>query len=235
MELKLKFNPKLFTEAPERLAKNMRFASAVALTRTAVEIKDREVQTMRSVFDRPTPWTLNSLGVKPATKTDLVALVRKREFGASSAGHIIGPHIEGGGSRGKRRFEQAVGGFIVPGENMPLDKYGNVKPATYVKVLSQLKLQKDSTANASKSKRSRSKRIGETYFRQGNIIFVRTSRDRGAGSGRDNFYPAFIITRPPKYRLRFRYFETGQKAFDELFPAQLDRDIGQAIRDAGWK
>lgn len=225
MDIKVKFDASIFTQSPERLAKNIRFASAVALTRTAGEIRLAEIAEMKSVFDRPTPWTLNSLAVKPATKTDLVALVRKKEFGANSAGHILGPHIEGG-ARGQRRAEQALGGFVVPGRGMKLDRYGNLPPATYVKILSQLKLSSDSTANASSSSRSKAKRRNEAYFRQGNIVFQRKGKA---------IMPALIITRPPNYRIRFPYFTKGEKVFDALFPAQFDRAIGQAFRDAGWK
>lgn len=225
MDLKLKFDSKVFTEAPSRLAKNINFATAVALTRTAKDIREREIGLMRQVFDRPTPWTLNSLAVKPATKTDLVALVRKKEFGANSAGHILGPHIEGGG-RGQRRAEQALGGFVVPGRGMKLDRYGNLPASVYVKILSQLKLQRDSTANASQSTRSKSKRKKEAYFRQGNIVFQRTGRA---------IMPALIITRPPHYNRRFHYFDKGNEVFNELFPRHFDRAIEQALNDSGWK
>ena len=225
MDIKVKFDALGFTQSTSRLAKNIRFATAVALTRTALDIRLAEIGEMKSVFDRPTPWTLNSLAVKPATKTDLVALVRKKEFGANSAGHILGPHIDGG-PRGMRRAEQALGGFVVPGRGMKLDRYGNLPPATYVKILSQLKLSSDSTANASSSSRSKAKRRNEAYFRQGNIVFQRNGKA---------IMPALIITRPPKYSARFPYFKKGAKVFDDLFPAQFDRAIGQAFSNAGWK
>lgn len=237
MDIKVKFDSSAFTQSPARLAKNIRFATAVALTRTAGTIRLAEIAEMKSVFDRPTPWTLNSLAVKPATKTNLVALVRKKEFGANSAGHILGPHIDSG-QRGMRRAEQALGGFVVPGRGMKLDRYGNLAPATYVKILSQLKLSSDSNANASNSSRSKAKRRNEAYFmlsdkkglgkRVGKrIVFQRKGQ---------NIMPALLILKqPPKYGARFPYFRKGEKVFDTVFPFEFDRAIEQAFSDAGWK
>jgi hypothetical protein len=55
--------------------RQMPFAVALALTRTAQDVKRAEQAEMRGVFDRPTPFTLNSLFTKPATKQSLEARV----------------------------------------------------------------------------------------------------------------------------------------------------------------
>jgi len=44
---------------------------AGALTQTAIQAQADIVQPMTQVFDRPTPYTLNSTNVSPATKTQL--------------------------------------------------------------------------------------------------------------------------------------------------------------------
>ncbi|SER86124.1 hypothetical protein SAMN04244573_04468, partial [Azotobacter beijerinckii] len=51
-----------------RIERQMPFATALALTRTAQLAKEAIEQDMRSVFDRPTRWTLNSLRLIPARK-----------------------------------------------------------------------------------------------------------------------------------------------------------------------
>ena len=48
------------------LPRQLRFAAVLAITRTAKRVADAEVDEMRDVFDRPTPFTLRSVFVKGA-------------------------------------------------------------------------------------------------------------------------------------------------------------------------
>jgi len=50
------------------ITKQIPFAMAKALTLTAIQAQTDIVQAMTQVFDRPTPYTLNSLYAQPATK-----------------------------------------------------------------------------------------------------------------------------------------------------------------------
>jgi len=50
--------------------KQLPFAYSLAVNRTAKLVKQAEIDKMRAVFDRPTPYTLNSLYVKPGTKAN---------------------------------------------------------------------------------------------------------------------------------------------------------------------
>jgi hypothetical protein len=55
--------------------KEFGFAAVVALTRTAQAIKQEQPKEMNRVFDRPKPWTLNSVFMQKATKSIPVARV----------------------------------------------------------------------------------------------------------------------------------------------------------------
>ena len=57
---------------------------ATALTRTAVEVKDALRAELPRVFDRPTPYTLNSLFVKPARADRLQAETYFKDDSAGS-------------------------------------------------------------------------------------------------------------------------------------------------------
>ena len=46
---------------------NVPRAAAIALNESLVIAKDAVVEEMRRVFDRPTPWTLNSMRVRRAS------------------------------------------------------------------------------------------------------------------------------------------------------------------------
>lgn len=51
------------------------FATALALSRTASEVKAAHRQMLPTIFDRPTRFTLNALMASPATKARPVASV----------------------------------------------------------------------------------------------------------------------------------------------------------------
>jgi hypothetical protein len=68
----------------ERL-KGFGFAAIVAITRTASAIKKAQPEEMKAVFDRPKPWTLNSVYLKPATKSQPWARVWLKDKDASAS------------------------------------------------------------------------------------------------------------------------------------------------------
>jgi len=89
---------KRVTEELAKAEKQVKFAAAVALTRTA-QIAKREVEAeMPKVFDRPTRWSLNSLRLIPAKKDRLVARVEMKNEADKSAPATkwLSPEIEGG-------------------------------------------------------------------------------------------------------------------------------------------
>lgn len=69
------------------------YATATALTRAAQGLMDRLRDEMRVVFDRPTPYTLNSLRMVPARKDRLEARVwfKDEADGAQPASVWIAP------------------------------------------------------------------------------------------------------------------------------------------------
>lgn len=136
----------------DQAGKQARFAAARALTSTAQEIREAIKQEMVRVLDRPTPYTLNSQYVKPATKDDLRAEVWLKDDRATSNAGIAAtryllPQIDGGTRRWKR-FERALqitqqmpnGWFAVPAAGARLDAYGNVSSGQIIQILSQLRV-----------------------------------------------------------------------------------------------
>lgn len=141
--------------------KQVRFATAVALTRTAKHAQASVIDEMRAKFDRPTPTTLRSLFVKPATKANLEAMVylKTKPLGGKnprSMAQTIG-HQFGGGPRNAKMLEEALrasgyvqaGEFIVPAAGAKLDRYGNWQRGQIVQALSQLRIGRGGYDNAS--------------------------------------------------------------------------------------
>ena len=128
--------------------KQARWAAAVSLTKTAVEIKNKLTADMAGGFQSASPWSLRSQFMKPARKDDLVALVgikdQKPSRGVAPA-TLLKEHFTGG-ARGSKPMEMALrakrllptGYSVAPGAGMPLDAYGNPKKNAITELLGAL-------------------------------------------------------------------------------------------------
>ena len=129
------------------IAKQIPFAMAKALTLTAIQAQTDIVQAMMQVFDRPTPYTLNSTYVIPATKDRLESFVQLKDSAAREP--AISPRSRGlrrdrNPKRGEKALQRmgalASGSFIAPGAGLKLDQYGNISAGTMTKILSAVQV-----------------------------------------------------------------------------------------------
>ena len=129
--------------------RRIKAAVATALTRTAVQVRDKVKTAMVTSLDRPTAYTMRQLKYVAATAERPVAAVgfgvvaitdqrgdvmRYQDLGASEtpAGKYLHDQIHGGPRRDKR-FEKALravnvlpqGWFAVPGQRAKMDSHGN--------------------------------------------------------------------------------------------------------------
>ncbi|WP_291854839.1 hypothetical protein [Bradyrhizobium sp.] len=202
------------------------FQLAYTLTKVAQDIRDGERETIRAVFDRPTPFSSNSLFVRPATKHLLTAIVQFKEgFGSIPAWKYLGPQVEGGGRR-KKRHERALervgilrsDEYCVPGKSVGLDAYGNMRGGDIVRILSRLGAAEGRAGyqmNATPRSRARIARTGGTTY------FVSRGR-RGSPDGvyqrrRGGVMPVLIFVRAPKYTKRFPFYERAHAIFHQRF------------------
>jgi hypothetical protein len=158
-------NGKEFQDAQARWAKKAEKAFLDAIDRTAVAIKEAEVNLMKLKFDRPTRFTLNSLYVKRTQNKVPIAYVEtKQGFNSVPAGRFLSPQVEGG-QRRMKSHERQLGGYTIPGKSITLNQYGNLPGSTYVKILSQLGISRDAspTPNAQRPRdRARLSSAGTT-------------------------------------------------------------------------
>lgn len=211
------------------------FVTAYALTQTAKDIKAAEIASMKSVFDRPSRFTLNAIYLKPATKNDLVAMVYFKDgFGSIPAWRYLGPQVEGGGRSHKAHEKRLIRAghmksdeFAVPGAGAKLDQYGNISGPTIEKILSHVQAAEQFAgyqANATNSRRSKAKRRkGGTYF-----VLRPDGNGRARGNVAPGIYlrqklneivPVIMFVKAPKYRKRFPFYETARQVFDARFTA----------------
>ena len=191
---------------------------------TAWIVKKKLSEEMARVFDRPTPFTLRSIFIKPATETKEyveIGLINEVSKGRAPSKYLQSSIL--GGQRPEKRFEYWMrqagilpqGMFIVPGPAAPLNQYGNIQGGEYTRILSWLKAHPDVySRTTSKSKRSKK---GKAYD-----YFLRGTQGHMQGlwkhvTATDRISPVLLFVKQPQYEQRFKFFEVAdQTAANEV-------------------
>ena len=216
------------------------FAVAMALTKTGQKAQAEVKKAMPNVFDRPTPYTLNSTYLRPATKTRLEALVKIKDeaFKGIPANKYLHAQAFGGG-RNLKRSERSLqikghlkdGLQVVPGSGMPLDAYGNVRSGQMTRILSAVQASSDPYQNQTKAslKRSRSRKKAEYFVGApagGRLplgVYERKARQ---------IKPMLLFVKPGRYKKRLPFHDIVARVTREEFEAQLYLAIQRALATA---
>jgi hypothetical protein len=223
----------------------MPFAVSLALNRTAQDVKQSLVSEIGRVFDRPNPFTLNSVRIRPATKTKLeVEIWLKDDMeGGIAPSHYLGPQVFGGDRRLKR-FERALlarkllppGMFAVPGSGAKLDSYGNISRGQIVQILSALgAAEMVSGYSANRTQQSRKRRgplpeffVGRPSNGKGPLGVWQRFRFAHGGA----IKPILIFVRKPQYRARLDVYGTIEQTAERQFLGHLERAAAEAMSTA---
>lgn len=211
------------------------FATARALTRTAQAVQQDLKAEMARVFDRPTRYTLGALRVRPATKTNLSATVHyKNEPGRDGAGGYLQPQIKGG-PRPYKRFEQHLqragilppGFFVVPGSGVRLNAFGNMSPGQITQVLSGVRAAPDIYARSSKASARRNPKPLQYFVSRGGHLPLGIWQRVGQA-----VRPIMMFVRSPAYKVRFRFFDVASRSATKHFPIEFRRSLADALATA---
>lgn len=210
-------------------------AVAQSITFTAERVQRDLVNTMAQVFNSPTPFTLNSVRKTSATPSKLFAEVRLKDEAplGTPASRYLSAQIDGG-KRDKKGLERSLrfnsfisdSQFMVPGDDAALNAYGNIAKSQIVKALSNIKAQRDSSANtASEKAKTRQRKSGRQYFWM-----------RGAGiywrEGNAGLRSFMVITQKPNYERRFDFFGISERSVTKHLPEQFQRSVDRVLRSA---
>lgn len=238
------------------------FAMALALTQTAKDVQAAEQKEMRDVFDRPTPYTLRSLFLRPATKQRLEAQVFfKDESGTTGKGtpatKYLLPQVFGG-LRNQKRFERALQRsaklppghdqeiYAVPGEGARLDSFGNLSRGQIVQILSDLRLL-EQVAGAKQNRLTRAEVAARRAGGDKRVRYKRAKYFIGApGDGRlplgvweyirsafgRGIRPVLIFVSRPQYEPRFDFFDVGRRVADKEFVLNFRVALTRALATA---
>lgn len=221
-----------------------RFASigAAALNKTAFDVRDGIRTEMTRVFDRPVPYTLNSLAVKRADIGNLTAEVGFKEAGAGriSASKYLMAEVKGGRRR-KKAFEKKLdaagltppGRYAVPGPGVRLDQHGNLPLSTIKEILSHVQANdgKRASRNLSTARRLRGaqKRIGGKY-----IVVSEPGKGLAPGIWRRDLAgrsvaPVVLFVRPPDYAPRLDFEGVAVRIARERLPFHLNNEFRASL------
>ncbi len=233
----------------EGAQKQVAFATRVALTRSAQKVKLAEEKEMRDVFRTPTPYTMSSLFVRPATRTNLTAEVKLKDWAmkATPASKFLSAQIAGG-QRTQKRFERALqsvgalppGYRIVPGAAAKLDAYGNMNRGQIVQILAFFRAFPEAGYKANMTAQGRAKLARGTKARQGFAYFAGRPGDRlplgiyqrvsfAAGSA---LKPVMIFVKSAIYRPIFDFEYVAEKTVQAEFSSEFARAFAEAQRTA---
>lgn len=250
-----------FGEALKALAdceSQVAYATARALNATAENLQETLRSEMKAVFKGgPTPYTLNSLFLRRATKSRLEAVVWLKTRNRPE--HYLLPQIQGGG-RPMKRFEerlQAMGLMrldqrAVPASDVKLDGYGNMTKGQISQIMSHLRA--DSAKGVAQAvgygKRSKSKRTSVEYF----VSRGRSSQRYGyAGRSKGAMYsqhlpagvyvryrtpwgsavkPVLIFVSATRYSKRFDFFGIAERVVGSRLPLHIQVFVQEAMRTA---
>ncbi|MDP3848613.1 MAG: hypothetical protein Q8R10_19515 [Pseudomonas sp.] len=211
------------------------YATALALTETAKCVKERLEGEMRTVFDRPTRYTLDSLRLFPATKAKLQARVwmKNEADKAAPASKWLTPEIYGG-ARPDKRTESLLhargilpgGMYVVPGAGMKLDGFGNVNRGQLQRIISGLGAQGDRYQNSTDSKRSQANKARYFVMHRGRSPIGIAER---TGKGRGGVSMLLAFVGKPGYHKALDFFAIAEREADDQLPAQFELAMARAL------
>jgi hypothetical protein len=205
----------------DKTQRQIKFATAKALTRTAVRIQEAETRAIEKSFDRPISFTKRAIGIAPATTANLEA----RVFVKDRQAKYLEPQIMGG-SRGIKTFERRFnskggsGGYWVPGPGVKLNASGNIPLNTIKQIALQLQLA------GAKSGLFQTVFIGRPK-NQPNKPFAIWAKDK-----KGKLVPMLIrLDKSPTYRRRFDFYGIGNRLKGQVFNEEFNRAMREALND----
>ncbi len=254
MQISIKTNIREVQKALEKAAGQVPFAMATALNKTAAKARDAVKAEMPRVFDRPTPWVMNSLRIRYATKASLSAeLAYKDRNSVESSRSMVEPHVFGG----KRHFKAMEARLLnaglipkgynaVPGGAAKLDAHGNMSRGQITQLLNVLGAYTEAGYNKANSKTI--ERLAKGNVKKNIYGFVYWVNPVG-GSARSrhlqpgvyqrvttgfgsSLKPILIFVKQGSYKKRLPFFESVQKTVDAEFTGEFNRAFDEAMRTA---
>lgn len=200
-----------------KVQKQITFATAKALTRTAKRIQEAEQREIEKCFDRPVAFTKRSIGITPATTTTLIAKVFVKDLQAK----YLLPQIMGG-RRAVKKFESRFdgAGYWVPGPGIKLNNAGNIPLNEIKRIAAQLQLA------GQKSGHFQRVFIGRPAKQPAKPFAIWAEAKKG------KLVPLLIrLDHAPAYSRRFDFYGVAERMVGKTLAEEMGRAVKEAIQD----
>lgn len=207
------------------IGKQVEYAAAVALTRTAKAVEARIPDALERDLDRPTPFTKRGTFVRAARKGSLEAIVGFKDRQAE----YLRYQIEGGTRVPKNkalRLPSAIG----------LNEFGNLPKGVIQQLISVAK--KEARLGKVRSRRIKVSSKVEIFYGDpadvGGHRFPPGIYKRVALSGgRHQLIPLIVFPRQPaKYRKRFDFMKLASETIAAEWPRNFQQALSEAMSSA---
>jgi hypothetical protein len=194
---------KLASQLTTFARKQIPFATAQAINATAEKVRDAQIVNMRKVLDAPTPFTVSSIAIKKATKSNQVATIFVRPIAAA----YLLPYEVGG-------LNKLNSQALLKPVNAKVNQYGNL-PRNLVKRL----IAKPNVF------------VGKVQTKAGVVdgVWQRTKKTRGKAAGLKlmvKFEDAHKATQ------QLGYQSLAKRTVPAIFAAELDKAMAKALATA---
>jgi hypothetical protein len=204
-------------KALEQDKKQMRFAGALALTRTAKRAAEVEKRMAKNQLDKPTPFTLRGFRFDKATKTTLQA----RVYIMPIQSQYLAWQVAGG-----RRKGRSSSGEALP-VNVAVNKYGNIVGRGKGKI-QKLINRPDTFVGTVRGIRGLWQRLYEN--KGGRFTGAGRSRKRNVESSGLRLLVRFVPS--VQYQPRFEFYDVAERVFHAHFGKEFDKALSYARRTA---
>lgn len=253
MQIRIDTNIKEVQDALKKAAGQVPFALSVAINASAEKAKAMVKAEMPRVFDRPTPWVLNSLRVKRSTKTNLTAeLAYKDRNSVESSRSMVEPHVFGG----KRHYKAMearllriglipAGYNVVPGEGARVDANGNMSQGQISQILNVLGAYTEAGYNKADDRtvtrlakgNKKKNQYGFEYW----VNKVGSTKAKHIPPGvyqrvitgfGTSLKPVLIFVKQAQYKHRLDFFGIAGKTINAELPTQFSKAFDDAMKTA---
>ena len=206
-------------------SKQVRFATAVALTKTADDVKVAIPAALDQALDRPTPFTKQGTFVTRADRASLEAVVGFKDKQAAYMKFQIAGGVRSPGA----------GGLRLP-TAIQLNAFGNIPRGVIAKLIAVAR--KEGNLTKGVSRRIRVSRSVELFYGDpkdvGGRKFPRgIYKDVDLGGGRSQLVPLIVFpNRPASYKKRFDFVALASRVVRSNWRRNFDQALADALRTA---
>ncbi len=249
MNINIAVNTKALDYAYNKAKDQVPYALSLTLNKIAKTAHTEIKNDMRRLFDRPTPFFINSLRINYASKSKLEASIGYKDRGGAAYNDdpIVRPHVEGG-NRSTKQMERRLqrSGYlpndwqVVPGAGAKLDAYGNMSRGQITQMLNVLGTyteagyNKANAATRARLAKGTKKSYGFVYWvnpvGRGRVahllpgVYQRVTTPLGS-----SLKPIIIFTRKGLYKPILDFYGTVQRVVDEQFDPVFTDSFNHAL------